>query len=171
MNNIGKRIKEAREKKKLSPEKVAKKMKIELSLYLSWESGENEPDTKSAGRLANILSVTSDYLLFGIDNATALHTMFPSKAKPEPAGAGAILAMVSAMTLFVGIGGFILLFVMTGSRLVTAGDVSFWEFFVLSGSVNSAVAFIAISVAGAVLGIVSLILIANKKKSKGKKKR
>ncbi len=169
MNKIGERIKEAREKKNLSLEKVAKRMKIEPKLLSDWESGELEPDTKSARKLADILSVSSDYLLFGIDNASGIHTMFPSKGKPQPAGAESILTLVSALLLFMGIGGFVMLVVMTGSRLVSFGDVGFWEFFFLSGSVYSAVAFIVIAILGAVAGLAALHVIA-KKKGKGKRK-
>ncbi len=171
MNDIGKRIKHAREKKKLTVEKIAKKMKIEPKLLLDWESGESEPDTKSANKLANILSVSGDYLLFGIDNASGVHTMFPTEGKPQPAGMDAILAFVSAMLLFVGIGGLILLFVITGSRLVTAGNLGFWEYFILSGTVYSAIGFVIIAVIGAAAGLVSIALMnKNKKKSKGKRK-
>lgn len=171
MNKIGNRIKDAREKKKLSVEKVAKKLKIEPQLLCDWESGKSEPDTKTAGKLADILSVSSDYILFGVDNASGIHTMFPSKVGPQPAGADAILAFVSAMLLFMGVGGMVMLFVMTGSRLVTAGDVTFWEFFILSGSIYSAIAFVAIVVAGAVIGLISLYMMNKKKKNnKGKKK-
>lgn len=169
MNKMGERIKGAREAKGLSLEKVAKRMKIEPELVLSWESGESEPDTKSARKLADILSVTSDYLLFGVDNASAIHTMFPSKGRPQPAGAESILTLVSALLLFVGIGGLVMLIVMTGSRLVTAADVGFWEFFFLSGSIYSALAFIGISVLGAAAGIAALVVIS-KKKGKGKRR-
>ena len=168
MNKINERIKKSREAKGLSLEKVAKKMKIEQKLLEDWESGASEPDTKSARKLADILSVTSDYLLFGVDTASAIHTMFPTKGKPQPAGAESILTLVSALLLFMGLGGFVMLIVMTGSRLVTA-DMGFWEFFILSGSIYSALAFIAIAVIGAAVGIAALVVIS-KKKGKGKKK-
>ena len=171
MNKIGNRIKSARENRKLSVEKVAKKMKIEPSLLEDWESGRNEPDTKSARKLSDILGVSSDYIIFGVDNASGIHTMFPSKTGPQPAGADAILAFVSAMLLFIGIGGAIMLFVMTGSRLVTAGDVTFWEFFILSGSIYSGIAFVVITVIGAAIGLISLSMMNKKKKNnKGKRK-
>ena len=168
MNKIGERIKKAREAKKLSLEKVAKKLKIEQKLLEDWESGALEPDTKSANKLSNIFGVSSDYLIFGVDNASGIHTMFPSKGKPQPAGADAILSLVSALLLFIGIGGLIMLIVMTGSRLVTA-DAGFWEFFFLSGTVYSALGFIIIAVIGAVAGLIALMISA-KKKGKGKRK-
>ncbi len=171
MNNMGKRIKETREKKNLSVEKVAKRMKIEPQQLLDWESGTIQPDAESAGKLANILGVSSKYILFGMDNASGIHTMFPSRVGPQPAGKDAILALVSALLLFMGVGGLVMLIVMTGSRLVTAGELSFWEFFILSGSIYSAVAFIVIAVIGAVVGLISLAMMRNKKKnSKGKRK-
>jgi len=169
MNKIGQRIKSAREAKNLSLEKVAKRMKIEQKLLEDWESGALEPDTKSANKLSDILGVSSDYLLFGIDNASGIHTMFPSKGKPQPAAAESILTLVSALLLFVGLGGLVMLIVMTGSRLVTV-DMGFWEFFILSGSVYSALAFIAIAVIGAIVGVCALVIISKKKKGKGKRK-
>ncbi|MBR6649934.1 MAG: helix-turn-helix domain-containing protein [Clostridia bacterium] len=168
MNKINERIKNSREAKGLSLEKVAKKMKIEQKLLEDWESGELEPDAKSANKLANILGVTGDYLLFGVDTASAMHTMFPSKGKPQPAGIESILTLISALLLFMGIGGFVMLVVMTGSRLVTS-DMGFWEFFILSGSVYSAIAFIAIALAGAAVGLAAVVIIY-KKKGKGKRK-
>ena len=72
------------------------------------------------------------------------------------------------MLLFIGLGGLIMLIVMTGSRLVTS-DAGFWEFFILSGSIYSALAFIAIAVIGAIVGLVALAIIS-KKKGKGKRK-
>ena len=172
MHNMGKRIKSAREQKKLSVEKVAKKMKTDPQVLLDWESGASQPDADTAGKLANILGTTGKYLLFGVDTASGMHTMFPSKAGPQPAGKDAILALVSAMLLFIGFGGLIMLIVMTGSRLVTAGNLSFWEFFILSGSIYSAIAFIVIAVIGAAVGLVSLSMMKknNKKNNKGNRK-
>lgn len=167
MKNIGKRIQTEREKKRYSIEKLAKKMKVEPQLIVNWENGVSEPDNAQVKRLSDIFFVPTDYLLFGVAQGSGVHTMFPSKAKPEPAGAGAILAFVAAMILFVGLGGVVIMFVLTGSRMVTAGDVTFWEFFMLSGAVDSAIGFIVITVVGAVIGLISLYLI---KRKGGKKK-
>lgn len=164
MNNVGTRIKTKREEKKLSIEKIAKKMKTDPATVSAWESGEAEIDTKSANRLASILSVTTDYLLFGIDSAGGLHTMFPSNTKPEPAGKGAILAFISAMLMFIGLGGIIMLIVMTAARMDLAGHTGFFQFFILTGTVYSAGAFLGIAVIGAVIGIISIFLIKNKNK-------
>ncbi len=168
MNKIHERIKKSREAKGISIEKLAKRMKIEEKLLEDWESGALEPDNKSANKLADILNVSSDYLLFGVDNASGIHTMFPTKGKPQPAGAESILTLVSALLLFIGLGGLIMLIVMTGSRLVMS-DAGFWEFFILSGSIYSALAFIAIAVLGAAAGIAAVVIIS-KKKGKGKRR-
>ncbi|MBQ7836697.1 MAG: helix-turn-helix transcriptional regulator [Clostridia bacterium] len=167
MKNIGKRIKTEREKKKFTVEKLAKKMKVEPQVILDWESGESEPDNKSVKRLSDIFFVPTDYLLFGVAQGSGVHTMFPSNAKPQKASAASLLAFTSAMILFVGIGGIIIMFVLTGARLVTAGDFTFWEYFMLSGAVDSAVGFLIVTVVGAVIGLVSIGLM---KKKGGKKK-
>ena len=167
MKNIGKRIKTEREKKKLSVEKLAKKMKVEPQVILDWENGESEPDTKSVKKLSDIFFVPTDYLLFGVAQGSGVHTMFPSNAKPEKASAASLLSFAAAMVLFVGIGGLIMMFVLTGAKLVTAGDFTFWEYFMLSGAADSAIGFVVITVAGAVIGLISIGLI---KKKGGKKK-
>ena len=168
MKNIGKRIKTEREKKKLSVEKLAKKMKVEPQVILDWEDGVSEPDTKSVKRLSDIFFVPTDYLLFGVAQGSGVHTMFPSSGKPEKASAAALLAFAAAMILFIGIGGIIIMFVLTGARLVTAGDFTFWEYFLLSGAVDSAIGFVVITVVGAAVGLISIALM--KKKKKGGKK-
>ncbi|MBQ8474820.1 MAG: helix-turn-helix domain-containing protein [Clostridia bacterium] len=166
MNSIGKRIKDAREQKKMSVEKLAKKMKTDPKLISDWESGALEPDTKSANRLASILSVTTDYILFGIDSAGGLHTMFPTNAKPEPASKSSILAFISAMLLFIGIGGLIMLFIVTATRMDIAGNTGFFGFFILTGTIYSALAFIGIALVGVIIGIISFILMKKEKKAK-----
>lgn len=168
MKNIGKRIKTEREKKKLSVEKLAKKMKVEPQVILDWEGGVSEPDTKSVKRLSDIFFVPTDYLLFGVAQGSGVHTMFPSNGKPEKASAAALLAFAAAMILFIGIGGIIIMFVLTGARLVTAGDFTFWEYFLLSGAADSAIGFVVITVVGAAVGLISIALM--KKKKKGGKK-
>ena len=69
---------------------------------------------------------------------------------------------------FIGIGGIIIMFVLTGARLVTAGDFTFWEYFLLSGAADSAIGFVVITVVGAAVGLISIALM--KKKKKGGKK-
>lgn len=169
MKNIGKRIQTEREKKKLTVEKLAKKLKVEPEDVLSWEKGESEPDNTQVKRMSDIFFVPTDYLLFGVAQGSGIHAMFPSKVKPQPAGAAAILAFVSAMILFIGVGGLVILFVLTGSRLVTAGNYGFWEYFMLSDTYISAIGFGIIAAVGAVIGIVSLVLHRKKKKGGNKK--
>lgn len=168
MKNIGKRIKTEREKKKLSVEKLAKKMKVEPQVILDWEGGVSEPEKASVKRLSDIFFVPTDYLLFGVAQGSGVHTMFPSSGKPEKASAAALLAFAAAMILFIGIGGIIIMFVLTGARLVTAGDFTFWEYFLLSGAADSAIGFVVITVVGAAVGLISIALM--KKKKKGGKK-
>lgn len=153
----------------MTVEKLAKKLKVEPAVVLSWEKGESEPDNGQVKRMADIFFVPTDYLLFGVAQGSGIHAMFPSKVKPEPAGAAAILAFISAMILFVGLGGLVILFVLTGSRLVTAGNYGFWEYFMLSDTYISAIGFGIISAVGVVIGIISLILYRKKKKSGDKK--
>jgi len=63
MNTIGKRIRELREEKELSQEKLGKAMGISQAGIARWESGVNTPDIYSVAMLAKFFNVTTDYLI------------------------------------------------------------------------------------------------------------
>ncbi|MFP5521241.1 helix-turn-helix domain-containing protein [Peptococcus simiae] len=57
------RLKSLRREAGLTQADMARKMGITASAYGFWEQGRNEPDLKSATKLAEIFDVSTDYLL------------------------------------------------------------------------------------------------------------
>ena len=62
-NIFPKRLQEARNKRKLSQEELAKKAKLQPSAVSHFETGARKPSFDNLKRLADALEVTSDYLL------------------------------------------------------------------------------------------------------------
>lgn len=69
MRNVGNRITELREKRKLLQSDVAEKMGIKREILSYWENGMRTPKITDIVDLAEILDTSCDYLLSGIDNA------------------------------------------------------------------------------------------------------
>lgn len=59
------RLKEAREKTKLTQRDVGKELKISQSSIAKYETGKSEPDIETLGRLAEFYNVSLDKL-FGL---------------------------------------------------------------------------------------------------------
>ena len=65
---FSKRIKEERERLGLTQKEVAEKLGILLSTYQGYESiktRHREPDLEMTGKIADVLGVTTDYLILG----------------------------------------------------------------------------------------------------------
>ncbi len=157
MTTVGERIKELREKKGLSPERLAKKLKITPETLAAWESGEGQPDNKQAKDLAVFLSSTAGYIQFGFDNAAQVRTMFPNKTQPEKVALSSILFMVAAMLAFVGGAGIIMLLVLTATSMDAAGLTSFWLYFEDRGFFSSVIVFGVIILAGGLVAVAALL--------------
>lgn len=68
MNNIfGQRIKEIRQDKNLNQRDFAKLINVTQGALCRWERGENTPSIEILYQIANILNVSSDYLI-GLEN-------------------------------------------------------------------------------------------------------
>ncbi|GIM45922.1 hypothetical protein DNHGIG_14710 [Collibacillus ludicampi] len=63
--SLGQRIKVKRKEKKLTQLDVARKLGIDNTTVSKWESDVYEPDADNLAKLANLLEVTTDYLLTG----------------------------------------------------------------------------------------------------------
>lgn len=61
--NIGKRIRNLREKKGMSREEFAKRLGLSYWAVSKYENGERNPDAETLNKIADILGVTVDYLL------------------------------------------------------------------------------------------------------------
>lgn len=168
MSTTGERIKELREKKKLSHEKLAKKLRVTPETVRAWESGELEPDNKASRDLAIFLSSTPGYIQFGFDNSAQIRTMFPNKTPTAKVEKGPILLMASAMLLFVGLAGIILLLVLIAASADATGITSYWLYLEERGFIPSFIVFGAVSAVGIILTVISLVMIIKNKKKAGK---
>ena len=68
---IGEKIKELRERNKLTQSDLAKLLNITRSSVNAWESGLSAPSTQYIAELARILKVSTDYLL-GLNNTATI---------------------------------------------------------------------------------------------------
>ena len=62
---LGLRIKEIRESKGISQRELARRLKLKQSSVSNYESGNREPSLEILVKIANILEVSTDYLLTG----------------------------------------------------------------------------------------------------------
>lgn len=60
---IGEKIRAARRNMTMSQAALAREIGVKQSTIASWEKGRTEPDTVTVGRLAQVLKVTTSYLL------------------------------------------------------------------------------------------------------------
>src|SRR5690606_25778670 len=65
MKNIGSRIREARKSNKITQDAIAKALRISRVSVTQWENGITTPATERLPELADLLGVTSDWLLNG----------------------------------------------------------------------------------------------------------
>lgn len=65
MKNIGSRIREARKSNKITQDAIAKALRISRVSVTQWENGITTPATERLSELADLLGVTSDWLLNG----------------------------------------------------------------------------------------------------------
>lgn len=63
MSVFSDRLKEKRKNKGYTQEKISQLLDIGQSAYAKWENGRTEPTLENVVKLANILDVTTDYLL------------------------------------------------------------------------------------------------------------
>jgi transcriptional regulator with XRE-family HTH domain len=68
MSDLGKRLKEARKKKKLTQIEAAKLLGISNGTLSGYERNYRDPDTKTLENMANLYGVSTDYLLGRSEN-------------------------------------------------------------------------------------------------------
>ena len=81
MAELKDRLKELREKSKLSQKQLAIKINISDRNYQRYEYGEREPNASTIISLANFYGVTTDYLLGRTDNPNAVLFSMTSLAR------------------------------------------------------------------------------------------
>lgn len=65
------RYKETRQKKGIKQSELAKMLSVSQATLSNWERGVHDPDSESLLEMANILDVTTDYLLNNQSNTAA----------------------------------------------------------------------------------------------------
>ena len=63
--SFGGRMRECRQIKDLSQEQLAKLLLVNRRTIGSWETNVNEPSVEMIGKIADVLGVTTDYLILG----------------------------------------------------------------------------------------------------------
>lgn len=63
MKNFGERLKNLRLEKKISGQELATQLSVDKSTISKWESDNRSPDADALRELADILNVSTDYLL------------------------------------------------------------------------------------------------------------
>ena len=63
MVNLGKRIVELRQSKKISQAKLAKALGVSFGIVCYWETNRSEPTASNIVKLAKYFDVSADYLL------------------------------------------------------------------------------------------------------------
>jgi transcriptional regulator with XRE-family HTH domain len=63
--SIGRRVAEARERKRLSQAQLALEVGVRQQTVAAWETGRNIPPTEKLGRLSAVLGLSIDYLVLG----------------------------------------------------------------------------------------------------------
>lgn len=84
--SFGKRLLEARKKKSLSQDEVAKQLKTKAPVIGRYERDEAKPSIEAAARLANLLEVSLDYLVGNSDlevDATTLNRVLELQKLPN----------------------------------------------------------------------------------------
>ncbi|MGE5590997.1 MAG: helix-turn-helix domain-containing protein [Bacillota bacterium] len=79
MSTLGEKIKELRERLGLSQRELAARLNLGSGTIANYETGNRSPDYQTLQRLADLFSVSTDYLLGRTDDPT------PPGAKPKPA--------------------------------------------------------------------------------------
>ena len=154
------RLRSAREKSRLSPEQVAARLELPPETYAAWEAGESEPDTETARRIAALLRVPSNYILFGASRESMVGTMFPASATPDRVPGWYKLMMTGAALLFTG-GAAALLMLFMGSTLTSENLLHYLPFQIL----------LFLAGMGAGLCIIAAILRRKHKKEKDDEKK
>ncbi|MCI8611256.1 MAG: helix-turn-helix transcriptional regulator [Clostridiales bacterium] len=150
------RLREAREKVGLSAQEMAQRLEVPHDTYAAWEEGTQSPDTDTVRQAASILHVTGNYLLFGLSREGMVGAMFPNKATPAVLPGWYGCRMAGAALLFCGGAGMLLMAFLDRGRERTSAIISYLPFQI----------FLAICSIGAVLCIVSSILLHSRDKKK-----
>lgn len=165
MKTVADRLREHREKMKMTAEDAAARIGVDAAEYLGWEAGEAEPDTENLLRAAKLFKTTGNELLYGRDGMGS-RTMFPKDGTPSVTPISDWRFLSGVLLTFAG-GAGILMFIM---RYMTGAVNTVAKLLEVGGA--WLIALISLFVLGILICIVSCVLRAleNKKKRNKKKK-
>lgn len=89
---IGKNIKQFRSEKDMTQEKLAEKLNVTRQAVSNWENGKTQPDVEMLGRIAEVLEVTLEELIYDKPKSK-VHVAVKDSAE-SGIGLGAALAVV-----------------------------------------------------------------------------
>lgn len=106
---IAENIKHFREEKKMSQAELAERLNVTRQAVSNWECGKTEPDIETLHKIADILEITIEELIYGVKReTTVIHnhntTQNITKEITKGVGFGAALAMVVSYVKWQSIG-------------------------------------------------------------------
>lgn len=165
MKDITKRLRAAVEKSALTYAEIEEKLSLEEGTVERWVLGKEIPDTGSVKTLAEVLGVSADSILFGVEKIGEMKAMFPSDANPAPTPMADWRFLAGVIMIFVGVAGVLLMFMRYAGEGLEASLIL--DILGVPGAVLLAIALI-----GAALCIITCIMnlrVPKKKKGKDEK--
>ncbi len=162
MKEITRRLRDAVKKSGIPAAEIEEKLELEGGTVARWMQGKDIPDTSTVKRLAEILGVSADSILFGVEKIGEMKAMFPNDATPSHTPVSDWRFLAGAIMLFTGVAGLLLMFMRyagEGLELSLLLDVMG----------VSAYIFAAIAIIGIVVCIVSTVMSLRIPKKKNKK--
>ena len=91
---VGKNIKRFREAKEMNQEALAEKLNVTRQAVSNWETEKTQPDIDTLQRIADILEVSIEELIYGAQKKSKLVNITIGDTIGEGVGFGAVLATV-----------------------------------------------------------------------------
>ena len=91
---VGKNIKRFREKASMTQQELGGKLCVTRQAVSSWENGKTEPDLETLGKIAEVLEVSAEELIYGETKTQPVVRTVTKEGGKSGLGFGAALAMV-----------------------------------------------------------------------------
>ena len=164
MSALTRRLSAAIKKSDLTYAEIEEKMSLDVGTVERWVQGKEEPDTQTVKKLSELLGVSADSILFGVEKIGEIKAMFPSDATPYPTPVSDWRFLTGVVMIFVGVCGVLMMFMRYAGEGLEASlifDVLGWPA-VLLGS---------IALAGLVLCVITCVTMLRIPKKKKEKKK
>lgn len=102
---VGKNIKFFREKKNITQSELADKLCVTRQAVSNWENGKTEPDIEMLNKIASVLEISIEELIYGFKRETnIINTKNVTENITKGVSFGAVLAMVISYVKWQSIG-------------------------------------------------------------------